>query len=242
MAVSYAWAGATNPGVVRDHNEDAVYPDGAGRGDGGVGAVADGLGGHPGGDVASRLVIEAVAATESDDPVAIVDEARRILFAHIVAAAETRPELIEMATTLTLAVLRRDGVVAVGHAGDSRLYHVRDGSIGQVTEDHTIATALVRRGELSAEEAQGDPRWHIIDNVLGFERNTVETHELAVVPGDTLLLCTDGLSNMVGQGEIAAILGEDSSVEDRAQRLIGAANDAGGVDNISVIVVDVVDG
>jgi protein phosphatase len=98
----------------------------------------------------------------------------------------------------------------------------------------------IRSGELTLEEAEADPTWHVINNWIGFERHHVETHELGVEPGDGLLLCTDGLSNMVEDPAIEAILDEPSSVEARAERLITAANEAGGVDNVTVVVVDVV--
>ena len=155
-------------------------------------------------------------------------------------ATEETPELIAMATTLTVAMLRPASQVAVGHVGDSRLYLLRDGVLHQITEDHTIAMEMIRRGELAPEDAEDDPAWHVINNWIGFERSHVETHDLSVEPGDSLLLGTDGLSNMVVDGDIEAILNESSPVEARAERLISAANEAGGVDNISVVVVDVV--
>jgi len=239
--VTFVWAGSTDPGVVRDHNEDAVHPLGSGSGSAGVVAVADGLGGHPGGNVASRLVIEAVATSEDGDPAKLIIDARSRLVEYIMIETEERPELIAMATTLTVAVLRPASQVRVGHVGDSRLYLVHDGVLTQITQDHTIAMEKIRSGELTAEEAEDDPTWHVISNWIGFERCDVETHELSVEPGDSLLLCTDGLSNMVEDPEIEAILNEPSSVEARAERLITAANEAGGVDNVTVVVVDVVE-
>ncbi len=238
--VAYAWAGSTDQGVVRDHNEDTVHPAGSGSGAGGVVAVADGLGGHPGGEVASRLVIESVAASEVADPDQLVGAARQRLVEHIMVATEEQPDLIAMATTLTLAVLTPDGSVAVGHVGDSRLYLLHEGTLRQVTGDHTIAMDMIRRGELAPEEAEQDPSWHVMSNWIGFERSDVETHELRLEPGDSLLLCTDGLSNMIDDSEIEAILGEPVPVEARVERLIAAANQAGGIDNISVVVVEVV--
>ncbi len=239
-AAGYRWSGLTDPGVVREHNEDAVHPMGTGGGAEGVVAVADGLGGHPGGDVASRLAIEAVASHDAADPGTLVAEARQTVVEHIMVETEERPELIAMATTLTVALLRSTGSATVGHVGDSRLYLLHEGVLAQITEDHTIAMEMIRRGELTPEAAEDDPAWHVISNWIGFERSHVETHELSVEPGDSLLLCTDGLSNMVEDEDIEAILNESSPVEARAERLISAANEAGGVDNISVVVVDVV--
>lgn len=239
--VSYIWAGSTDPGLVRDHNEDAVHPSGTGSGEAGVVGVADGLGGHPGGDVASRLAIETVATAEQSEPAELVADARRRVVEHLMVATEETPELIAMATTLTVAMLRPASQVAVGHVGDSRLYLLRDGVLHQITEDHTIAMDMVRRGELTVEAAEDDPAWHVISNWIGFERSHVETHEISVEPGDTLLACTDGLSNMVEDHDIERILIGPSSVEARAKRLIAAANEAGGLDNISVVVVDVLE-
>jgi len=238
--VAYVWAGATHPGVVRDQNEDAVHPAGSGSGAGGVVAVADGLGGHPAGDVASRLAIDSVAGSEAADPNQLVAAARQRLVEHIMVETEKRPELIAMATTLTLAVLSPTGAVAVGHVGDSRLYLLHEGTLRQVTEDHTIAMDMIRRGELAPEDAAKDPSWHVMSNWIGFERSDVEAHELSVKPGDSLLLCTDGLSNMISDSEIEEILAESSPVEPRVERLIAAANEAGGLDNVSVVVVEVV--
>ena len=238
--VAYVWAGSTDPGLVRDHNEDAVHPVGSGSGAGGVVAVADGLGGHPAGDVASRLAIESVAVSESGDPNQMVEAARQHLVEHIMVVTEEDPDLIAMATTLTLAVLTPDGSVHVGHVGDSRLYLLHEGTLRQVTGDHTVAMEMIRRGELAPEEAEQDPSWHVMSNWIGFERSDVETHDLSVTPGDSLLLCTDGLSNMIDDSEIEAILGEPVPVEALVERLIAAANEAGGIDNISVVVVEVV--
>lgn len=237
--IGYTWVGLTDPGVVRDHNEDAVYPSGARRGDAGVVGVADGLGGHPGGEAASQLVIDTVASFQGGDPVDLVAAARQRLVEYIMIETEERPDLIAMATTLTFAVLRPAGSVAVGHVGDSRLYVMHDAVLRQITKDHTIAMERIRSGELTAAEAEDDPSWHVISNWIGFERNYVETHVISVETGDTLLLCTDGLSNMVDDPQIEQILGDPGSLEERAKRLIDAANEAGGVDNSSVVVVDV---
>ena len=239
--VAYVWAGLTDPGVVRDHNEDAVHPSGSDSGFTGAVGVADGLGGHPGGDVASRLAIETLASGEHDDPAELIAAARSRLVDHIMVVTEEDPELIAMATTLTVAVLHPGGLAAVGHVGDSRLYLLHEGVLTQITEDHTIAMEMIRRGELAPEDAEDDPAWHVINNWIGFERSDVETHDLVVEPGDIVLLCTDGLSNMISDDDSEAILSQRVSVEARAEQLIAAANEVGGLDNISVVVVDVLE-
>lgn len=238
---TYLWAGATDVGRQRTENQDSVLPDGSGGGSGLVVAVADGLGGHPGGDIASRCAIDAL--TGGDPGIGAAELARlsqRAIFEKIVAEMDTRRELIEMATTLTLAVLDADGPVEVGHVGDSRAY-LHDGeSLVQVTEDHTVGMDLVLAGEMTLEEAEASPEWHVLSNVLGFGTFRVASHKVRMHRGHRLLLCTDGLTNMVDDDEIAAFVSTgDPSVA--ARLLIDAANAAGGVDNISVVVVEAVE-
>lgn len=239
--VNYNWAGATDSGKSRNRNEDAVLPDDVGLGPGPVVvAVADGLGGHPGGDVASRLAVSAVSTARGNEPRAadLIEAARLRIRQHIVAAVDEDPGLLEMATTLTLAVLGADGAVEIGHVGDSRAYLGDRTQFVQVTEDHTIAMDRVRAGELSVENAADHPDWHTISNWLGMEEGRAEIHELELLPGERLLLCSDGLSNMVPDDAIAPLL-FSGTPDASAHALIAAANDAGGADNISVVVVEV---
>jgi serine/threonine protein phosphatase PrpC len=145
---------------------------------------------------------------------------------------------MQMATTLTFAVLIPDATVLIGHVGDSRAY-IGDGTdIIQVTNDHTVAMDKVGTGELSLADAEHDPRWHVLSNWIGWEPHRLETWELRVEPGDRLLLCSDGLSNMIDDDSIVELLfsGMPQAV---SRKLIDAANDAGGSDNISVVVVEV---
>ena len=237
----YSWAGATDVGRRRAENQDSVTPEGTGGGTGFVVAVADGLGGHPGGDIASRCAIDAVVAADPTIGAAeLARLAQRAIFERIVAEMDTRPELIEMATTLTLAILRTGRPVEIGHVGDSRAY-VHDGdSLRQVTEDHTVGMDLVAAGDLSPEEAQASPEWHVLSNVLGFGSFKVATHKVPMEPGNRLLLCTDGLTNMLDDGHIAELL-MAGAPEAAAESLIYNANVAGGVDNISVVVVEAVE-
>lgn len=239
---TYRWAGATDVGRHRSENQDAVLPDGTDGGSGVVVAVADGLGGHAGGDIASRCAIDALAdASPSIGAAELAHRSQRAIVERIAAETPDRPELIEMSTTLTLAVLHGDDPVEVGHVGDSRAY-LHDGeSLTQVTEDHTFGMDRVSAGELSLEEAKRSPDWHILSNVLGFGSFTVATHRVPMRPGDRLLLCTDGLSNMVDDDSIADLL-MTGTPEEAASALIDAANDAGGGDNIAVVVVEAVDG
>jgi serine/threonine protein phosphatase PrpC len=242
MTVSYRWAGMTDTGRTRTENQDSVLPDGVGEGSRGVAAVADGLGGHPGGDIASRCAVDAVAdAPEGIDGAGLVGAAHDRIIARIAEALGERSELIAMATTLTLAVLSPTEPVEVAHVGDSRAYLTNGSTIVQVTEDHTHGMDRVVAGELSLEEAQDDPDWHVMSNWLGFESYRVASYRVPVEPGDRLLLCSDGLSNMLADDQIAEILAV-GAVERSAAALIDAANQAGGVDNITVVVIEVLKG
>lgn len=235
----YRWSGATDVGRVRAENQDSVLPVGSGEGSFAVVAVADGVGGHPGGDIASRCVIDALVGADVDLSAAdLVTIAHDALFRRIVSEMGNRKELIEMATTLTIAVLR-DGSAEIGHVGDSRAYHHDGRLLTQVTEDHTHGMDRVAAGEITLEEAKANPDWHVLSNFLGFESFRVSTHRVPMRSGDRLLLCTDGLSNMVGDAEIAELLTAGSPSAASAA-LLAAANGAGGHDNISVVVVEAV--
>jgi protein phosphatase len=241
MTVAYRWAGITDTGRTRTENQDSVYPEGPGDGTSGVVAVADGLGGHPGGDIASRCAVDAVAdAPAGTAGSELVGAAHDRIIARIAEALGERSELIAMATTLTLAVLSPSESIEVAHVGDSRAYLARGSTMVQVTEDHTHGMDRVLAGELSVEEAQEDPDWHVMSNWLGFESYRVATYRIPVVPGDRLLLCTDGLTNMLDDNRIAEIL-RSGAVEFATTALVDAANDAGGVDNISAVVVEVLE-
>jgi serine/threonine protein phosphatase PrpC len=242
MTLTYRWAGITDVGKTRIENQDSVYPDGLGEGSSGVVAVADGLGGHPGGDIASRCAIDAVAqAPEGIDGAELVGAAHDRIIARIAEALGERSELIAMATTLTLAVLSPTEPIEVAHVGDSRAYLASGSNIVQVTEDHTHGMDRVVAGEMSLEEAQQDPDWHVMSNWLGFESYRVASYRVPVEPGDRLLLCSDGLSNMLGDDQIAEFLAV-GPVERSVVALLDAANDAGGLDNITVVVVEVLKG
>ena len=143
-----------------------------------------------------------------------------------------------MATTLTLACLRPGGLIEIGHVGDSRAY-VGDGTtLLQVSEEHTAAMDLVRSGELAADDAEDHPGWHTISSWIGWEACRADSKELQLEAGERLLLCSDGLSNMVGDDDIASLL-FSGSPDEAAAALIAAANAAGGSDNITVVVAEV---
>lgn len=229
----FVWASETHPGLRRPKNEDCIYPEFDGRtSDALLVALADGLGGHRGGEVASHLAVdEALKATGTPEE-RLVAANRAILDAVL-----ERPGLVGMGTTLTLAELRPDGEVDLAHVGDSRAYWWHAGLLRQITRDHTFVQDEVRAGRLTAEQARRHPERSVLKRALGFGYNLeVDVAELRVSAGDRLLLCSDGLTSMVGDDRIAGTL-EDEVPSEAAWRLIEAANRAGGLDNISVIVV-----
>lgn len=228
----YIWATATHPGMVRDNNEDAVFPTSSGDStDSALIIVADGMGGHVAGEVASRIAINAAASTEVDpgDRVAAGNRAIREEVAR-------DPSLEGMGTTMTLLSID-DAVATIGHVGDSRAYLLRDGELRQLTEDHTVAAEYVALGQLTPEEATSHPQRHMLTRTLGLTRFVnVDEIELDMVSGDRILVCSDGLTEMVGDDAIAATLGKGSP-DEVAWELVELANQAGGVDNITVVVV-----
>lgn len=234
--MKYLWATATHQGMVRKNNEDAVFPDKSGESEGpAVLIVADGMGGHVAGEVASRLAVNAAASSdlEPTDRVAAGNRAIREEVAR-------DPSLEGMGTTMTLVSLEPEGKARFGHVGDSRAYLYRNGELSQITEDHTVAGELATLGQIPPEEVDSHPQRHMLTRTLGLTRFIdVDEIELSLESGDRLLLCSDGLNEMVDNDQIAKTL-EDGTTDDAAWALIELANSAGGVDNISVAVIDVV--
>ena len=235
-----AGAGLTDRGRLRPHNEDSLLVE-AERG---LFAVADGMGGHAAGEVASHLAIEAVRTSLAEAPRADDDMPARLRDAieeanrRIAEQIEQQPECRGMGTTLVVAV--SDGRRCwVAHIGDSRAYLIRGEQITQLTADHSFVNELVRLGMLSREQAARDPRRNVVTRALGSGAMVVpEIHEYRVEPDDTLLLCSDGLNTMLADERILAVVRETSgSLEEVCNGLIAAANEAGGEDNISVVAV-----
>jgi len=232
--------GATDVGRVRAGNEDQLLiaeP---------LYAVADGMGGHAAGEVASASAMEALLVAFDGNPSApgLVDAVRDANRAVWEQSRESS-ELRGMGTTMTAVALIDEGdeeVLAIAHVGDSRAYLLRDGELTQVTEDHSVPEELRRAGRLSAEDAATDPRKHVLTRVLGVD-SEVEVDTFKVVPcrGDRLLLASDGLFGELSDEEIASILRRRSDPERVAQQLVTMAKDAGGADNITVVVIDVTD-
>lgn len=230
--MKYIWATATHTGMVRDNNEDSVFPTSSGdSNDSVLIIVADGMGGHVAGEVASRIAINAAASTDvpPGDRVAAGNRAIREEVAR-------EPSLEGMGTTMTLLSIE-DGKATVGHVGDSRAYLLRGGELKQLTEDHTVAAELVAMGQLSPEAATSHPQRHMLTRTLGLTRFVnVDEIEMEILDGDRILLCSDGLTEMVDDATIAATLAEGAP-DEVVWELVELANRAGGVDNITVVVV-----
>jgi protein phosphatase len=234
-------AAESNVGRKRRHNEDAYVSAPP------VFAVADGMGGAQAGEVASALaagtVTEAAAdpaATPEQRVVSLIKAAN--LRVHERAASDASAS--GMGTTMTVAMVSDDGRVTIGHVGDSRAYRLRDDHLEQLTDDHSLVAELVRRGELTPEEAAVHPQRSVITRALGTEADVdVDVFSVEAEDGDLYLLCSDGLSTMVDADTIAEILRRNRRSLDSATRaLIKAANDRGGDDNITAILFAVADG
>lgn len=228
------WASATHPGRVRSNNEDRAHPAAAGSGKKLLAIVADGMGGHVGGEVASRVAIEAATGQGHSDP------GQRVKAGNgaVLEKAASDPELSGMGTTMTLVDLV-DGTARIAHVGDSRCYLIRDGDMRRLTRDHTVATEYLERGTITPEEVATHPQRHVLTRALGLqEKVTVDEFEEPVEPGDRLLLCSDGLNGMINDDQIFE-LARAGTPEEAVWSLIEGANSAGGFDNITVVIVDV---
>ena len=208
-------------------------------------AVADGMGGHVGGEVAARVAVETLEqAFEREPTVEGLLEAFSEANTAVWHESQVNADLRGMGTTLTAVALvggtAGGDVLALANVGDSRAYLFSGGAITQVTDDHSLAEERMRQGEMTEEEAAVHPQRHILTRALGVSSQVeADMWELELRTGDRLLLCSDGLTNEVGSDEMAAILGEVDDPADAARRLVDVANGHGGADNITVVVVDV---
>jgi protein phosphatase len=236
------WHAITDTGLVRDHNEDSFSL--LDLGDRALFVVADGMGGHDAGEVASRIAVDAVRREMSNDttghegPLRIVE--RAIQRANTEVRSEAARRGSNMGTTLSVALVA-DGAAYIGSVGDSRVYWLENGSITQVTEDHSLVAKLVATGKLRQEEARNHPRSNLLYRTIGTDE-TVKTgmFRVELKKGGTLLLCTDGLWGEVEDEEIRRICTEEPYTEIVCARLVQRANANGGKDNITAIVVKVV--
>ncbi len=230
----------TDTGRRRPQNEDTFVCDPP------LFAVADGVGGAQAGEIASRL---AAAALEERHPEAhgenVLSELLREANDRIYRHSLDNPAAAGMGTVVTaLLVDEIAGTVAIGHVGDSRAYRVRNGELEQLTSDHSLVGELVRAGRLSTEEAEQHPHRSVITRAVGTEPSVeVDTFTLALAPGDIYLICSDGLTDLVRDEQITELIaGADNAPDAAAEALVGAANRAGGIDNITVVLFEVIEG
>ena len=230
----------TDPGRKRRKNEDAYVEQPP------LFAIADGMGGAQAGEIASRL---AAAALVDEREAASVGNAEGRLVALIQGANQRIYQRSSqdaatsgMGTTMTAALVE-DGIVSFGHVGDSRAYLIRNGTLDQLTEDHSLVAELLRSGKLSPEEAEVHPQRSVITRALGTDPDVdVDTFSIAACPGDIYLLCSDGLTDMVDDETILRTVEENRDDLDAAARaLIARANRAGGEDNITIVFFEIAD-
>ncbi len=230
--------GVTDTGRKRRRNEDAYVCEPP------LFAVADGMGGAQAGEVASRLAAAALKETAVEAGgeqriVALIQEANRRVYDR----STTDPSASGMGTTITVALVE-DGHVAFGHVGDSRAYLVRDGSLEQLTEDHSLVAELMRSGKLSPEEAETHPQRSVITRALGTDPDVdVDRFTISTRAGDVFLLCSDGLTSMVSNETILDLVERHrDDLNAAARALVKEANRGGGEDNITVIAFEIADG
>ncbi|HWW54682.1 MAG TPA: protein phosphatase 2C domain-containing protein [Acidimicrobiales bacterium] len=227
-------ASCMDVGRVRDNNEDAVV-----SGDF-LAAVADGMGGHPGGEVASAIAVALVPAVFTGKSLDELQAAVRAANRAIWDRAEGSSEFQGMGTTICAVGLTEDGELAVVNVGDSRAYVWRDGTLSQLSQDHSMTAELVRRGEISEQEALVHPHRSVLTRALGIGPD-VEPYSAAspAVEGDRVLVCTDGLFNEVPDDVIASVMADCDEVQVTADALVALALSGGGRDNVSVVVAEV---
>lgn len=228
------WAVLSDIGRVRTHNEDSVLVQPP------LFVVADGLGGHEAGEVASALAVETLRdhAPRRADSNALARAVRAANNAVIRAAKEGIGRA-GMGTTMTAALVD-GGHIVLAHVGDSRAYLLHGSALQLLTQDHSMVADMIRRGQLTEAQARTHPNRSVITRALGTDSNLVtDTYEVHASAGDRLLLCSDGLSGMLHDDRISEILGAYTDPVTVAHALVDAANEAGGQDNISVVVVDI---
>ena len=240
MAIALRYAARSDVGLVRQENQDSGY---AGPH---LLVVADGMGGHAAGDVASSIAIGEMVSLDgeshgADDALDLLAEALRTANRELREATRRQPELQGMGTTVT-ALLRAGNKIAVAHIGDSRAYLLRDGTLTQITHDHSFVQSLIDEGRITEEEAEGHPQRSLVTRVLTGQHD--DEPDLAMREahiGDRYLLCSDGLSGFVARDTIQEVLEQALPPGGTADRLVELAMRAGAPDNVTCIIGDVVD-
>jgi PPM family protein phosphatase len=234
--------GCTDPGLIRAYNQDSYYIDPEGR----FFIVADGMGGHAGGEEASRIATEEIRSYLEENWQS-PESASKILEAALSAAnqaiiqdQQNNPQRADMGTTAVVLFIRPSESPVCGHVGDSRLYRLRESHLQQITEDHTWIAKSIKMGDISADEARVHPYRHVLSGCLGREDlNQIDIQPLTLENGDRLLLCSDGLTEELIDQQIFGHIESPSSLEKAAHALVEAAKAEGGHDNITVVLVSV---
>ncbi len=238
--ISYA---KTDVGIKRNVNQDSIFVSDMRLGSlPNLYIVADGMGGELAGDYASakcvETIIDSIKASTEKETVRIIEQAIQKANSIIFTESKSDSTKAGMGTTLVLATVI-DNHLFVANVGDSRLYVATASKIKQITKDHSVVAELVRTGELDEDDARTDKRKNMITRAVGAESSiTPDYFDVALKGREHILLCSDGLTNMVSDKDIFSILKEDSPIENRAAKLIELANNSGGKDNISVIIVE----
>lgn len=241
--MKFRFTGLTDLGLVRSANQDAYYIDPEGR----FAIVADGMGGHAGGEEASRIATQVIQAhllehwdLPKPNPV-LLEGAFFQANQAILKDQQSHPQRSDMGTT-AVAVIFRERQPWCAHVGDSRLYRLRSFSLEQLTEDHTWVARALKFGELTPEEARHHPYRHVLLRCLGREDlGQIDVQSLDVQPGDRLLLCSDGLTEELSDQLIASYLQSNLALEQAVITLVKAALAKGGRDNITVVMVEIDD-
>ncbi|HEU4884622.1 MAG TPA: PP2C family serine/threonine-protein phosphatase [Longimicrobium sp.] len=244
MKLRWRAVGGTHVGRVRKGNEDAFLVD-EGRG---VFLVADGMGGHVAGEIASDIAKRSVGGTllegvdrglAADDLAHSMVDSFRVADLAIAEHVAANPETEGMGTTVTAIVVCTDGTYRMGHIGDSRAYLLRDGQLAQISKDHTWVQREVDEGRLTPSAARKHPYSHILTRALGADPSDAPDLQAGQLQaGDLLLLCSDGLTGMVTDAHLQRILATDATNEARIEEMIALANKRGGRDNITAVIVE----
>ncbi len=205
--------------------------------------VADGMGGHNAGDYASRFCVERftqlVEQSKERTRIQTVESALKITNDELIAKAKSQKDLEGMGTTFVMATIQEDGYMLAANVGDSRLYLIND-EVRQITQDHSLVAEMVRNGDIRKEEARFHPNKNVVLRALCTQVSAQpDFYKVRVKPGDYLLLCSDGLSDMLEESEMFKLVSEYDEVRDIAEKMVALANENGGKDNITLVLIKI---
>ena len=237
--------GLTDIGLVREKNQDSIYS--SNESDFPIFIIADGMGGHKAGEIASKDAINIIKNVflkhrekliNKKNIFEVIEESIRIANETIYEKSLNLIEYKGMGTTISLCYIYKSHIY-IGHVGDSRIYKIKDHGIKQVTEDHSLINELIKKGKISEEEAKHHPQKNVIMRAVGTSKEIeIDISEVKFKKGEKLLLCSDGLSNMLSEEEMLGILKMNSSLENIGEKLINMAKENGGYDNVSLILIE----